>query len=67
MSNLNSATKNSPMLFNKSEICRRIRSHAAGWDSDLPLRFCMGLDELLHLIPASRFPVQEAETVLIPQ
>lgn len=67
MSNLNRSTKNPSVLFSKAEISRRLCSHAPGWDSDLPLRFCMGLGEPLHLILSSCFPVWEAETVLIPQ
>lgn len=67
MNNLKRTTKNPLVPFNKAGISRRICGHAAGWDSDLPLRFCPDLGELLHLTPSSCFPVWETERVLIPR
>lgn len=62
MSNLSTATKNPPVLFNKAEIRRRIFSPAAGRGSALPRRFCTGLNSFI----ASWLPIWEAETSLIP-
>lgn len=47
MSNLNTAAKNPPVLFNKAEIRRRICSPAAGRGSALPWRFCTGLNRFI--------------------